>query len=198
MSSARGRPLRFLERKQRQLAGAVQITIAVFVMDRERFGREPPKRRASRSIRARLGLGQVDDLHARWPPLPRTAVHDGARARAGRAPRPSRRRCVMRRRAGSRFPRATGRVRDRLSALVRSRRAHRRGRARAPRSQSRHASCPPRVSSTARAMTAASDTRSSRLCSSTGSSGRGSPLRRKRKNRAGISNPPTSPDCGSR
>ena len=71
--------------------------------------------------------------------------------------------------------------------------ARRPARAPAPRCRRGRPHALRRASRSARAVTAASDTRSSRLCSSTGSSGRGSPLRRNWKKRPGISKPATSP-----
>ena len=161
----------------------------------------PPARTAPARAPMR---GRARDARGGWrAPRPRTA---GGAERVGRAraiarsvsstsaparrglleARSRRQRSPSRYRAPRPATRRTPTPRAPIAGLARSKcpARSRPGRAPAPRAVAAPSAPLPRQPQRA-AVTAASDTRSSRLCSSTGSSGRGSPVRRNWKNRPG-------------
>ena len=166
-----------LQREHRQLPRRKVVANPVLLVDRR-----APRPRSGGGLRrsgcaaSRTRIRRTRAAPATPPPPPRTSAPGGIADPAGTAPPHAPRLSLTPPPADSNAPPGS-----------RRRRARRRGPAPAPHSQSRQASTPSSARRTARAVTAARDTRSSRLCSSTGSRGRGSPVRRKWKKRRGIS-----------
>ena len=72
--------------EQRQLTGAIQVAIAMLVVNRERFGRELPERAHARHSTDRSRFGQLHDFTPDGRRFRRIAARAGATAQVCKAP----------------------------------------------------------------------------------------------------------------